>query len=112
MSEAASRSETVDADSGADPVADGSADPCANEAVVRVLMFAHYRELTGESSIRVVLPSGATVGDLVDQLRGDPRFRAALPADPAVAVNQEYASSHTPLTRGDEVALIPPVSGG
>jgi molybdopterin converting factor subunit 1 len=78
---------------------------------VQVRFFAHYRELTGVSACEVALPPGATVGDLVTMLRADRRFEA-LPEVPLVAVNQEYADPQRGLRKGDEVAVIPPVSGG
>lgn len=78
---------------------------------VLIRFFAHYRDLTGVSSCEVALPLGGTVGDLVRELRAETRF-AALPPDPMIAVNQEFAAPRRPLTAGDEVAVIPPVSGG
>ena len=71
---------------------------------VTVLLFAHLRESHGPA-MTVELPAGATVADL----------RAALPFDPAgyqVAVNLQFADDADPVRPGDEVAVIPPVSGG
>ncbi|WP_406628286.1 cyclic pyranopterin monophosphate synthase MoaC [Patulibacter brassicae] len=80
---------------------------------VEVRLFAALRESAGADRIALRLPIGATAGDawlaawaLVDQ---DPP--AAL-EHVALAVNREYASAGTRLGSGDEVALIPPVSGG
>ncbi len=73
--------------------------------MLRVLAFARYRALLGFESLD--LPAAATLGDLL----ADPRF-AALPADALLAVNQSFADRATPLKDGDEVALLPPVSGG
>lgn len=79
---------------------------------VRALFFASYRDLTGTDSLAVSLPEQATVGVLVEQLRQPGGAGARLPERPAVAVNMRYAKLDTPITDGDEIAFIPPVSGG
>ena len=79
---------------------------------VQARFFAAYRELTGASHTEVDLPSGATVADLIDALRARGPSFSALPPNPAVAVNLEYAPADTGLRDGDEVAFIPPVAGG
>lgn len=74
---------------------------------VRIRLFASLRERAGASELTLELPDGARVGDALGELRwltGD--LRAVL------AVNREYASETTPLHAEDELALIPPVSGG
>ncbi len=73
--------------------------------MITVKSFARYRALLGFSE--VALPAAATLADLL----ADPRF-AALPKDALLAVNQGFATRDTPLADGDEVALMPPVSGG
>ncbi|MGH9813205.1 MAG: molybdopterin converting factor subunit 1, partial [Candidatus Acidiferrales bacterium] len=79
---------------------------------VKVLFFGQLRELVGASEESVELPGGACVGDLISHYQKRvPRlgeFRPSL----AVAVNQEYADAGAALRPGDEVAFIPPVSGG
>lgn len=72
---------------------------------VRILVFGILKDLVPESST-VELPEGACVGDLLGRYEQE-AFRSA-----AVAVNQEYAASDHVLRDGDEVALLPPVSGG
>ena len=79
---------------------------------VQALFFAAYRELLGTSSMTVDLPEGATVGDLVRELRMRGSPYDALPNEPAVAVNRAYALHSETLRPGDEVAFIPPVAGG
>ncbi len=82
--------------------------------VVRVLLFAALREAAGAPIRSVSLADGATVGGLLGELsRLEPRL-APLVEIPAlrVAVNEQFASFDAPLCDGDEVALIPPVSGG
>jgi molybdopterin converting factor subunit 1 len=79
---------------------------------LRVLFFASYRELLGTGQLEVDLPGPATVADLLGEIRARGEPYASLPSDPVVAVNREFASPHTPLGPGDEVALVPPVAGG
>ena len=83
----------------------------AGATVVRVRFFALYRDLAGMHECDLELPAGGTVGDLLRLLRDDPRL-GFLPDEPLVAVNRDYADHRRPLADGDEVALIPQVSGG
>jgi molybdopterin converting factor subunit 1 len=79
---------------------------------VRVSLFAGLRELIGRQEITVDLPEGASVGDLREKLRRDlPKLASFLPSL-VCAVNEEYRLPEFPLHDGDEVALIPPISGG
>ncbi len=78
---------------------------------IRLLLFAQFRDIAGANEVDLNLPDGATVGDLVRQLRGEARW-AHLSKAPAVAVNRAYAPLTVQLADGDEVALIPPVAGG
>lgn len=78
---------------------------------VNVKFFALGKELIGENQLEMTVPDGATAGELIDQLKEKyPRF-AELNSF-LVAVNLEYAELNTPLNDGDEIAVIPPVSGG
>ena len=78
---------------------------------VRVLFFASLRERLGCSSTERVLAPGSSAGALVAGLRADfPGLEGA--GRFAIAVNSEYADEGRLLVDGDEVALIPPVSGG
>ncbi len=75
--------------------------------IVRVRLFAMLRERAGTRELELDLPDGARVRDAlaaVDDLAG------GLPL--VMAVNREYADADAPLAPGDELALIPPVSGG
>jgi molybdopterin converting factor subunit 1 len=78
---------------------------------VTVLLFASYADAVGRSEIELDVRSGATVSDVIEQVRalGD---STRLPASPMVAVNEHYSSPDHRLRDGDEVALIPPVAGG
>jgi molybdopterin converting factor small subunit len=78
---------------------------------IRTLLFATYRDMAGTESIELDLPPGATAADLVRRLRANPGLER-LPAEPALAVNEEYAPLTTRLADGDEVALLPPAAGG
>jgi len=79
---------------------------------IRVLFFGVLKELVGRSSETIELPEGARVEDVLRHYSlQDPRCEAMLPSL-ALALNQEYSSAHSVLRAGDEVALLPPVSGG
>ena len=73
--------------------------------LVSVRLFAGLRERAGSAHVDVELPDGATVADLLAALELAPRSCVA-------AINREYADAGTPIGPGDEVALVPPVSGG
>ena len=77
-----------------------------------VRFFALYRERAGCSVTQVSAPENSTVADLVASLRE--RFPRLAPPDVkiVVAVNEEYAEPDLTLKSGDEICLIPPVSGG
>ena len=75
--------------------------------VITVLAFARYRTLLGYERVEIPLGAMATL----DALLADTRF-AALPKDALLAVNQTFVKRDAQLKDGDEVALMPPVSGG
>jgi MoaE-MoaD fusion protein len=79
---------------------------------VTARLFASFREAVGARSVTVELGPGPTVGDLLAELGR--RYPALGPTveRALVAVNLEYVGSDFRLGAGDEVALIPPVSGG
>ena len=79
---------------------------------VRVRCFAAVREIVGVGELVVDLPEGSTLNELLDQIRCQfPRLEG-LTGSLLFSVNQEYASTDKRLAAGDEVAFIPPVSGG
>lgn len=96
----------------AEPQAAPVAADGAGELTVRVLLFALYRELAGADEVELRLPAGARVADAVARLRERGGAWERLPVAPLSAVNREYAGPATRLAEGDELALIPPVSGG
>jgi molybdopterin converting factor subunit 1 len=73
--------------------------------VVTVRLFAGLRERAGRDRVDVELPDGALVSDLLEAMEVAPRSCV-------VAINREYAAESEPVREGDEVALVPPVSGG
>src|ERR1700722_13381093 len=79
---------------------------------VRVLFFGQLKDITGVTSEDAELSDGARVQDLFERYgRKFPKlaeFRGSI----AASVNQEYAGFRAPLATGDEVAFLPPVSGG
>lgn len=79
---------------------------------VTVRLFAGARELAGQHEIALQLSSGADVAAVRTQLAAAVPRLAPLAARSLIAVNSEYAQDQTPVREGDEVALIPPVSGG
>ncbi|MYC96888.1 MAG: MoaD/ThiS family protein [Caldilineaceae bacterium SB0661_bin_32] len=74
---------------------------------VRLVLFAGLRQAAGFKRETVSLPEDATVGDLLEC-----RVPNLLGRTFYVAVNEEFAQRDTVLHDGDEVALLPPVSGG
>ncbi len=75
--------------------------------MLTVLAFARYRSLLGFERLELPLPEPATLAGLLAQERFE-----ALPKEALLAVNQAFAPPSSPLREGDEVALMPPVSGG
>jgi MoaD family protein len=78
--------------------------------MIRVRLFAALRELAGASEVEA---EGKSAGDVIDVLssRYGERF-SQIAAVGSVVVNGERATRSTPVAAGDEVALLPPVSGG
>jgi molybdopterin synthase catalytic subunit len=80
---------------------------------VEVRLFAMLRERAGSNRIELELPDGATVGDALAELASNSPLGGLIELLPVrMAVNREYASFDTVLGPEDELALIPPVSGG
>jgi molybdopterin synthase catalytic subunit len=75
--------------------------------LVSVRLFAGLRQRAGEDQIELELPDTASVGDALAELAW-----LTGGVDVVMAVNREYADASMPLSPGDELALIPPVSGG
>jgi molybdopterin converting factor subunit 1 len=79
---------------------------------VTVLLFGAAADLAGARQVRVLVNGGTTLGELwtilMDQYPGLAPMRDTL----AFAINGEYARIEDAVSAGDEVAVLPPVSGG
>ncbi|MDE2868296.1 MAG: molybdopterin converting factor subunit 1 [Chloroflexota bacterium] len=79
---------------------------------VRVLFFASLADLMGGRQRSLALAAHATVSDALRELaQSAPDFASRVP-HVSFAVNEAFVGADTPLSDGDELALIPPVSGG
>lgn len=81
-------------------------------STVRVLLFARLAELAGKRELQLEIGEGLTAGDAYRLMARENSALAGFESSLAYAVNREYAGAETPLKDGDELALIPPVSGG
>ena len=79
---------------------------------VTVRLFARLREIAGVETLVRELPPGATAGGLWEALAGEFPELAAYRDAVSTAVNEEYARMDTAIAEGDEIAFLPPVSGG
>jgi sulfur-carrier protein len=80
--------------------------------LIRVKLFAAMRDLAGDAAVEVDVPDGATVGELRRALGMQVPLARTLLQRSGVAVNHDLAENDRPLQATDEVAVIPPVSGG
>jgi molybdopterin converting factor subunit 1 len=79
---------------------------------VRVRLFASFREAVGSGTLAWDAPDGSRVSDVVSALRDAYPGLGPAAEKALLAVNQEYVGGDFRLQDGDELALIPPVSGG
>lgn len=79
---------------------------------VYVRAFAHLKSVLGSETLAVSLPENVSVTDLLAHLYEAYPALSRWRASVRVAVNWDYVSGNVSLHDGDEVALIPPVSGG
>jgi molybdopterin synthase catalytic subunit/molybdopterin converting factor small subunit len=80
---------------------------------IAVRLFSLLRERAGSDRVELQLEDDATVADALDALRAQPELAGLLERLPVqLAVNRDYASPQTRLAADDELALIPPLSGG
>ena len=80
--------------------------------LVTVRLFARLREIAGASELARTVPDGATARAVWDQLAGEFPGLGDYASAISCAVNDEYSRLTTTLEDGDEVAFLPPVSGG
>jgi molybdopterin converting factor subunit 1 len=79
---------------------------------VRVVLFAQLRDLAGAASMTCDVADAATARDVWRALVAGHPALAPFESSVSCAVNAEYARLHTTVRAGDEVAFLPPVSGG
>ncbi len=79
---------------------------------VTIRLFARLREICGAGDLIRTMPPGATVESVWRALAAEFPDLAAHTSSISCAVNAEYARMGTTVTEGDEVAFLPPVSGG
>ncbi len=79
---------------------------------VKVRLFARLRDLAGTDELTGDLPEKACVADVWQWLSDRCPAVAVYRSSVSAAVNAEYARMHDPVSEGDEVAFLPPVSGG
>ncbi|MGD9906560.1 MAG: molybdopterin converting factor subunit 1 [Vicinamibacterales bacterium] len=77
-----------------------------------VKLFARLRELVGSGELTVDVPAGATVRDVWTALVAAHPAAAVYERSMSCAVNLDYARMTAPVAEGDDVAFLPPVSGG
>ena len=80
--------------------------------LVTIRLFARLREIAGAAELTQELPAGATARTAWETLAAKFPELAAYDSVASCAVNEEYARFNTALNDGDEVAFLPPVSGG
>lgn len=80
--------------------------------VIKIQLFANLAKVAATKHLQTDLPSNTTVSELLDYLRKTYPLWASNLQSVSVAVNMTYANEQTQLHENDEVALIPPVSGG
>lgn len=79
---------------------------------IHVLLFGQLKDIVGRSEDYLTLDQGARLSTVMDHYCGHFPAIRGLAASIACSVNQEYASASSELHEGDEVGLLPPVSGG
>jgi len=83
----------------------------ASTVTVRVLLFASYAELLGSDALEIMLENPARDSDALERLRAFPGGDR-LPPKPLCALNLSQVEPDTVLRVGDELAILPPLSGG
>jgi len=79
---------------------------------IAVRFFARYAELAGCDSSAVNVPAPSTVADVIAKVRDVFPGTQAMPARPLAALNRRQVRLDAQVNEGDEVALLPPLSGG
>ena len=84
----------------------------AEEITITLKLFAVYQEVLGAAEQVMVLPVGMTAGGVRDRLITDYPDLAQWKEVTRFGINLQFVAADTPLKDGDELVLIPPVSGG
>lgn len=79
---------------------------------VRILFFGMLKDLAGQATDSLNLPDNAMLGDVLSHYEARIPCLRSLSSSLAMSINQEYAGPESKLHAGDEIALLPPVSGG
>jgi molybdopterin converting factor subunit 1 len=79
---------------------------------VQVLFFGRIRELTGIAEESIEVPEGTTLEELFECYQKRFPTLAGFRSSLVASRNQEFAAWETPLSAGDDIAFLPPVSGG
>lgn len=79
---------------------------------ITIRLFARLKDIAGEGTLERDVPAGATARSVWDTLAGEYPELARYSGVTSCAVNEEYAPFATALHDGDELAFLPPVSGG
>jgi molybdopterin converting factor subunit 1 len=79
---------------------------------VTLLLFAQCREAAGRSALQLEVDDGTSISELWGTLEQVCPALGRFRQSSRIAVNREFASDTTRIAAGDELALIPPVSGG
>jgi molybdopterin converting factor subunit 1 len=79
---------------------------------IKTKFFAGCQDIVGKREIEIEVEEGMTAGKLLERLIKDNPGLESLAKNSLLSINMEYTSLDTLLGEGDEVVLIPPVSGG
>ena len=93
-------------------LSDATVRPARVLGVVSVRLFAGAAEAAGVRIHRISVEDGVTVDEVFDRIAGEFPALAGMKASLKFAVNQEFVEMDQSLSDGDELAVIPPVSGG
>lgn len=79
---------------------------------VTVLLFARLREIAGQSALSCDVPEGATIADVWQAVSAQHPGLAPFGGNVSCARNEDFARLQSAVANGDEIAFLPPVSGG